>query len=204
MPAPNTSASIAPPKAPKPPEPSDAAKTCAGCAGSVTFMICTMLSSAPAAKAYVRPSMPNISTACAPPRDAQLCRVAKHGGPRGRDARGSVTFMICNPPPSAPATRAYVRPSMPNTSTSCAPAKAPNPAEWLNTAYTGTGSPTTGLTCPAAAGRWPAAAAVSASSANIHFSMSRLCPGTLMCLVNPSFAAPACARCGPAPALTRI
>ena len=134
----NTSTSAAPFRAPKPPEPSNTADTGAGCAGSVTSMICTPPSAMAATTPYVRPFMLNTSTPAAmfkAPKPPEPSNTADTGA----GCAGSVTSMICTPPSAKPATMPYIRPSIPNTSTSVAPARALNPSELSNTVDTGAG-----------------------------------------------------------------
>ena len=93
---------------------------------------------AAATTAYVRPSMPNTSTSYAPLRASNPTEPS-NAADTGAGRAGSVMSTTRTPWSATTAMAAYVRPSMPNTSTSYAPPKAFDPSEPPNAADTGAG-----------------------------------------------------------------
>ena len=88
--------------------------------------------------AYVRSPLPNTAISFAPARASNPPKPSKTAE-TGAGLAGSVTSIIWTALSFQAATRAYVRPSLPNTTTSFAPARASNPPKPSKTAETGAG-----------------------------------------------------------------
>ena len=110
---------------------------------------------APPAAPCAQPAVPNASASFGPMRGAETPGAVEHGG-RGGRAHGVGHVRHLNPvvPRRHHAAYAAVHTERP---TSCAPFRAPKPFASSDTADAGTGSPTTGLACPAYTVRNPAA-----------------------------------------------
>ena len=125
---------------------------------------------------YARPAVPNASAPFGSMRGAEAPGAVEHGG-RGSRAHGVGYVRHLNPvvPRRRHAAYAAVHTERP---TPCAPFRAPKPFASSDAADAGTGSPTTGLACPADAVRNPAAAD-GAGRAGGHFPARELCPASL-------------------------